>query len=63
MPVAEIRFINLGDWRGQLRDSETGEKIGEEWQADQRGALIGKMRAWLPLTHLVFRDVGNLPYE
>jgi hypothetical protein len=63
MIVAEIRSKHLGDWRGQLRDSETGVKIGTEWQAGQRGALIGLMKKWHPLTHLEFRDVGTLMFD
>jgi hypothetical protein len=59
MIVAEIHPTHLGDWRGQLRDTQTGQQIGEEWQAPQRGALISKMRKWIPLTHLSFRDVAE----
>lgn len=58
MVYAEIRSINLGDWRGQLRESDTDEKVGEEWQASQRGELIGKMKGMIPLTHLQFRDAS-----
>lgn len=57
--VAEIRSEHLGDWRGQLIDTETGAKIGEEWRAHQRGELIGKMRSSIPLTYLPFRDVSG----
>ncbi|MBO9697204.1 MAG: hypothetical protein J7499_13485 [Sphingopyxis sp.] len=59
MVYAEIRFMNLNDWRGQLRESDTDEKIGEEWQASQRGELIGKMSRMIPLTHLFFRDASS----
>jgi hypothetical protein len=58
MVIAEIRPINLSDWRGQLRDSETGRPIGAEWRATQRGELIGLMSYWIPLTHLKFVDVA-----
>lgn len=61
--VVEIRSLNMNDWRGRLRDDETGRPIGEEWQAMQRGALISQMSAQIPLTHLKFRDVGDLPYD
>jgi hypothetical protein len=57
MIIAEIRAINLNDWRGQLREGETGKRIVEEWRAEQRGALIGMMKNWLPLSHLIFKDV------
>ncbi|MHA7820622.1 MAG: hypothetical protein ACX930_13325 [Erythrobacter sp.] len=63
MVIAEIRCINLSDWRGQLRETETGFAIGEEWQANQRGALIGLMTAWIPLTRLPFVDVGDLAFD
>ncbi|WP_422059379.1 hypothetical protein [Sphingopyxis sp.] len=59
MVYAEIRFMNLNDWRGQLRESDTDEKIGEEWQASQRGELIGKMSGMIPLTHLSFHDANS----
>jgi hypothetical protein len=60
MVIAEIRAVHMGDWRGRLRDSLTGEHIGpEEWRADQRGALIGLMRKWIPLSHLLFLDVDD----
>lgn len=57
MIVAEIWPINLNDWRGQLRDTETGAAFGPQWQAEQRGALIGKIRGAVALTHLRFIDV------
>lgn len=57
MIVAELWMNHMNDWRGQLRDSHTGELIGEEWQAHQRGALISLMLKWIPLSHLVFRDL------
>ncbi|WP_336961986.1 hypothetical protein [Sphingobium aquiterrae] len=56
MVVAEISFTHLNDWRGQLRDTETGSKIGGEWRAEQRGQLIGMMRSKVPLSHLQFVD-------
>lgn len=58
MVYAEIRFMNLSDWRGQLRESDTNEKVGEEWCASQRGELIGKMKSMIPLTHLMFQDAS-----
>lgn len=58
MVWAEIWCINLSEWHGQLRESDTGQRVGEEWTADQRGALIGIMSSWIPLTHLVFKDVS-----
>jgi hypothetical protein len=62
MVQAEIWFTNLGEWHGQLRETDTGEPVGEEWIADQRGALIGLMANWIPLTHLGFQDVGYPAY-
>jgi hypothetical protein len=60
MVIAEIRAVNLNDWRGRLRDGTTGQRIGsEEWRAEQRGALIGLMRKWIPLRHLHFIDVDD----
>jgi len=63
MIVAEIRAVNLGDWRGRLRDTDTGKPIGTEWRADQRGALIGLIKQWVPLSHLVFLDVDDPGYD
>lgn len=63
MIIAEVRCANLSDWRGQLRDTETGQAVGEEFCAVQRGALIGLMAKWIPLTHLTFRDVGAPPTD
>lgn len=63
MVIAEIRCMNLSDWRGQLRETETGLPIGEEWRAHQRGALIGLMSAWIPLTRLTFKDVGDVAFD
>lgn len=59
MIVAEISCTHLNDWRGQLREDDTGEKVGEEFYAEQRGALIGMMQKWIPLSHLVFRDTSG----
>ena len=58
MVQAEVWCTHLGDWHGQLRESETGDPIGEEFLADQRGMLIGKISNWVPLTHLAFKDVA-----
>lgn len=63
MIIAEIRAFDLGDWRGRLRDTETGEAIGTEWRAPQRGALISLIRKWVPVTHLTFVDVGDLSFD
>jgi hypothetical protein len=59
MIVAEIRCNNPNDWRGQLRDTVTGQAVDKEWMAEQRGALIGMMQKWIPLSHLVFVDRGD----
>lgn len=58
MVLAEIWSAHPNEWHGQLREASTGERIGQEWIAEQRGALIGVMSFWIPLTHLVFQDVG-----
>lgn len=58
MVEAEIWCANLGEWHGQLCESDTGDRIGEEWIANQRGALIGLMAKWIPLSHFQFKDVG-----
>ena len=63
MIIAEIRCWNFADWRGQLRDSDTGLPIGTEWRAEQRGALIGMMSKWIPLTRIDFIDVGDLAFD
>ncbi|HEY6815948.1 MAG TPA: hypothetical protein VI168_10450 [Croceibacterium sp.] len=63
MVYAELRAVNLNDWRGRLRDGITNQPMGEEWQADQRGALIGLMRKWIPLSHMVFIDVDDPPTD
>ena len=34
MVEAEIWFVNLGEWHGQLRETDTGEAIGEEYRQD-----------------------------
>lgn len=60
MVYAEISFTHLNDWRGQLRESDTNEKVGEEWCATQRGELIGKMTSMIPLSHLTFRDANDV---
>ena len=50
--VLEVWSGHLGEWHGQLRDTDTGTLIGEEWIADQRGAVIGEAYKRLPLTRL-----------
>lgn len=59
MIYARIRALSLNDWRGQLWDQEINQPIGEEYRADQRGALIGLMRSWSPLSHMPFIDVDD----
>jgi hypothetical protein len=54
----EVWSGHPGDWHAQLRDSFTGDRFGEEWIAGQRGAVIGKARKWLPLSHLSIVDVS-----
>jgi len=56
MVVAEISDNASGIWNGQLRESETGQPIGQAWCAGSRSELIALMRHWLPLTHLMFLD-------
>ena len=56
MIVAEISENVSGLWLGQLRESETGDRVGETWSAESRSALISEMRYWLPLSHLAFYD-------
>ena len=64
MVYAEIRAVHLNDWRGRLRDGITNQFLGdEEWRADQRGALIGLMRKWIPLSHIMFIDVDDPPMD
>ena len=59
MIVAEISGNVSGQWNGQLRESDSGEPVGESWHSDSRGGLIAKMRHWLPLTHIEFQDRMN----
>lgn len=58
MVIAKVWSTNLNDWHGQLFDNDTNQEIGQVWSAPQRGALIGQMSYWIPLTHLTFIDVG-----
>jgi hypothetical protein len=63
MVIAEIRSFGLSDWRGQLRDTATRRKIGREWQADQRGALIGLIMSDVPVPGLKFVDALDPPLD
>lgn len=56
MIVAEISENLSGVWSGQLRESDTGDPLGESWQAQSRAELIATMRHWLPLSHVTFQD-------
>lgn len=57
MITAEIRFLRLGLWTATLVDSANGSPCGERWEASSRSELIGLVRKWIPLSHLIFRDV------
>ena len=56
---ARIRSATLNEWHGQLWDAEINRPIGELFVAHQRGALIGLIKKWVPLTHLLFIDVDD----
>jgi hypothetical protein len=57
MVVAEIAPHASGEWSGQLREEDSGQVLGERWSAQSRSELIEKIRYWVPLSHLNFRDV------
>jgi len=44
----EVWPAHLGEWHAQLRDAHTGERIGPERIANQRGAAIGFALKCLP---------------
>jgi len=56
MVMFEIKSNSSDRWSGSLLESETGDIIGEEWQASSRSELIAEVIKWVPLTHLRFQD-------
>jgi hypothetical protein len=62
MVLLEVWPASLNEWHAQLRDTDTSRRFGEEWIADQRGAVIGLARKWLPLSHLRIVDVSPPNY-
>ena len=54
----EVWPANLNEWHAQLRDTASWQRIGYEWIAEQRGAVIGLATKWVPLTHLAVVDVA-----
>jgi hypothetical protein len=62
MVQLEVWSPNHSEWHAQLRDTTTWQRIGYEWIAEQRGAVIGLARKWLPLSHLNVVDVASPNY-
>ena len=55
MVYAGISEVEDG-YIGQMHDEVTGQRFGQVFAARERGELIAKMKMWVPLTHLIFRD-------
>jgi len=53
----EVWPHHMGEWHGQLRDISSGDRIGPEWIANQRGAVIGVAFKCLP-QHIPVMDVS-----
>ena len=54
----EVWSINPNEWHARIRDLFTMKLFGQEWIAEQRGAVIGLALKWLPLSHLQIVDVA-----
>lgn len=62
MVQLEVWSFSPNDWHARLRDPITNRPMGEEYIADQRGAVIGQAFNWLPLTHVLVTDVAPPNY-
>ncbi len=58
MVQLEVWSYNPNEWHARLRDMSANQLIGDEYIADQRGAVIGQALNWVPLTHVPVKDVA-----